>query len=435
MTIPVSPDQTDAENSTVYNRVFWLAYLANVSLVTANALTFRFAELVHYLGGSEKIAGDIVSLGLIVAVVVRFSFSHVLDHYGPRRMWILMSVLFIAGSMLFLVIDDLGWPIYAARVAYVVGLTGMFACSIMHIQNQVPAHRRTEVIGNLGSSGFLGMIAGAQLGDWMFHTIPDGRPQFIALFGSAAVLGFVYLLLVLAATRNEQHERPVVAIPAFRLVYRYWPGPVVLVALIMGLSITVTMVFLTRFATSIQLSGIGTFFTAYALCAFSFRLAVQNWSRRYGRYWMLVMGLCGHAAGHLMLTLVSREWHFLFPAVACGFGHALLFPAVVSLGSGAFPREYRGSGTAITLAFVDAGTILFAPLLGRIIVYSGFDAMFLTSAGLALVAAGWYALVALRVRDDELLPQQDAAPSATLALSAKPGARERAAAPIAAKTR
>ena len=39
------------------------------------------------------------------------------------------------------------WSIYLARIAYFVGLTGMFACSMTHIQNQVPAHRRTEVIG------------------------------------------------------------------------------------------------------------------------------------------------------------------------------------------------------------------------------------------------------------------------------------------------
>ena len=43
-------------------------------------------------------------------------------------------------------------------------LAGMFTCSIVHIQNQVPAERRTEVIGNLGSSGFLGMIVGSLLG-------------------------------------------------------------------------------------------------------------------------------------------------------------------------------------------------------------------------------------------------------------------------------
>ena len=50
----------------VYGRTFWLAYLANSALILANALTFRFAELVHFLGGTESVVGDIVALGPVI---------------------------------------------------------------------------------------------------------------------------------------------------------------------------------------------------------------------------------------------------------------------------------------------------------------------------------------------------------------------------------
>ncbi len=46
---PVLPETDD---SAVYNRAFWWAYVANLLLVTANAITFRFAEYVSFLGGS-----------------------------------------------------------------------------------------------------------------------------------------------------------------------------------------------------------------------------------------------------------------------------------------------------------------------------------------------------------------------------------------------
>jgi hypothetical protein len=63
--IPISElnpeDQTIAGN--VYDRIFWLSYIANVLLVTANAMTFRFAEFVKEFGGTESIAGFIVSCG------------------------------------------------------------------------------------------------------------------------------------------------------------------------------------------------------------------------------------------------------------------------------------------------------------------------------------------------------------------------------------
>ena len=394
---------SNEQMSGVYGRTFWLAYLANSALVMANALTFRFAELVHHLGGTESVAGDIVAVGTAVAVVLRLSISHVLDDYGTRRMWPLCAILFIVGSLTFLVATGLSWVVYAARISYFVGLTGMFACSMTHIQNHVPPERCTEIIGNLGSSGFLGMILGSNIGDLVLRFVSDQQTQFLILFGGAAVIGVVYLVIVILLTRDQQHERHVYSPPAFRLLFRFWPGAVVLAAMIMGLGVTATQTFLTRFATTQKIEAIGTFFTGYALSAFVFRLLVSNWSRTIGRHWMLVRGLLGHVVGHAMLAFATQSWQFIPAAIVCGFGHALLFPAVVSLGSGAFPKECRGAGTAIILGFTDFGSLIFAPILGRIIVEYGFTAMYLTSSSSALLAALAYSVIAWRHRDDEAM--------------------------------
>ena len=392
-----SPDQM----SGVYGRTFWLAYLANSALILGNALTFRFAELVNHLGGTESDTGIIVALGTAVAVLVRLSVSHVLDDYGTRRMWPLCTLLFVVGVASFLVPTDLSWVIYLARVAYFVGLTGMFACSMTHIQNHVPPERRTEIIGNLGSSGFVGMIVGSNIGDLVLRLVPDKRTQFVILFGGAAAIGLVYLALVILLTRDQPHPRTATSPPAFRLLFRFWPGAVVLAAMIMGLGVTATQTFLTRFATSQKIDGIAAFFSGYAISAFVFRLLVSNWSRTIGRHWMLVRGLCGHVVGHALLAFAMEWWHFIPASIVCGFGHALLFPAVVSLGSGAFPKECRGAGTAIILGFTDFGSLLFAPILGWIIVHHGFTAMYLTSSGTALIAAMLYAIIAWRHLDEE----------------------------------
>ncbi|GIW82057.1 MAG: hypothetical protein KatS3mg105_3864 [Gemmatales bacterium] len=110
----------------------------------------------------------------------------------------------------------------------------------------------------------------------------------------------------------------------------------------MGVGVTVTTVFLTRFSTYLQsaghgIQGIGTFFTIYASSAFVFRILTRQWSRTVGRHRMILSGLVGQALGYCLLPFVASDWHFILPAICCGWGHALLFPAVVSLGSGAFP--------------------------------------------------------------------------------------------------
>jgi MFS family permease len=402
---------------TIYNRTFWLAYAANLLLVTANALTFRFAELVAFLrgndqmaGSSEQMAGAIVSIGVMGALVARLVLGQAIDRYGVRKLWTLTSLLFLFSCGMFLTCRELSWQIYVARVSFAVALAGTFTCSFVHIQNHVPSHRRTEVIGSLGTAGFLGMTIGSQLGDLIFNVFPPGRLQFLALFGGAAVLGLVYLAVVTFLTRNEVHQRPRETPAAHRLIFRYWPGNVAFVAMMAGVSFTVVSVFLTRFATHMQLNnGLGTFFTAFAVSAFMFRVFSRRWSHSIGRHKMILMGLSGQFLGFCSLPEASQEWHFIGPALACGFGHALLFPAVMSLGCGAFPKEYRGSGTTMMLGFTEIGAMISAPLLGAIIdhfhhqgmTHLGFRLMFYTTAGIGLAIGTLYSLTEARKPDDE----------------------------------
>ncbi len=408
--LPQSGRSTAPAGTTVYSSAFWMAYAANVAAVTANALTYHFAELVDFLGGREQIAGVIIGVATAAALMSRLFLGQAIDRYGVRRLWIVSSLLFVAGGGLLTLADELSWPLYVARSLFAIGLAGMFTCSTVHIQSLVPAYRRTEIIGSLGSSGFVGMILGALLGDAIFHGLPD-QTRFMVLFGVSTALGAAYTALVLFLTRRDGHVRPAETPAIHRLLLRYWPGNVMLVAFVMGLMLAVTTVFLTRFATHRGLSGLGPFFVGYAGSAFTFRMVARNWSRTVGRHRMILLGLAGHAAAMLLLPFVTTEMLFCLPAVCGGFGHALLFPAVVSLGSEAFPREYRGTGTTIVMGFFDVGTFVSAPLLGGIIDAfggHGFTPMFLFAASVALIVAVVYLVTSARTADSDLLPRQSA---------------------------
>lgn len=406
-TIPTVPADADR---TIYNRAFWVAYAANVMLVMGNALTFRFAEFVQFLGGTESVTGEIVRVGLLGSLVVRLVLGQAIDGLGVRRVWTASTLCFVAGCALFIWSDRLGPLIYIARILFTVGMSSMFACSIYHIQNQVPPYRRTEVIGSLGSSGFVGMIAGTQLGDLLFYAVADRARLFAILFCCTVALGIGYFVLVERLTRGERRRTPVLSPAIHRLAFRYWPGPVVLVALTMGASFTVTTVFLTRYATAHGIRGIGAFFAGYAISAFVFRWVSRTWSTAIGRHRVILLGLLGHTAGFLLLITVRSDWGFVLPSLCNGFGHALLFPCVISLGAGAFPPQYRGTGTTVILAFVDLGTMVSAPLLGRIIETDGFTRMYLAAAAFTSSILIVYGALTLRVRDLDGAPHPSEEP-------------------------
>ncbi len=394
-------DAYESESAAIYNRSFWLAYAANMSLVAANTLTFRFAEFVDLLQGTKSDTGMIVGIALAGSLISRIWLGQAIDRFGVRKLWMVGTALFLTGCAGLWSTHDLGPRIYIARTAFAIGISAMFVCSNLHIQLRVPPHRRTEAIGSLGSSGFVGMIVGAQLGDLLFfrYTGPD---LFSTLFATASAFGLLYLVFVLALTQQDSHETPEVTPHAHVLLRRYWPGPVVLVALMMGLGFAVTMVFLTRLATERNIAGVRFFFTGYAVAAFSVRLLTRKLSRSWGRRVLILLGLTGHAIGHAWLIAVQSEWGFVGPALCIGFGHALLFPCVVSLGTESFPEQYRGTGTTMILAFADLGMAVTSPILGRILDQWGFTAMLTATSAALLASVGLYGLLSLGHKDVDL---------------------------------
>ena len=394
--------QRPTQPERIYNRQFWLAFVANVMLVTSSALTFRFAEFVKFLGGTEETTGFIISVGLVGSLFFRAFLGQAIDQLGIRKIWIVCSLFNVSGSFLILTAPDVGFQIYAARIIFVIGLSGMFASSVSHIQNLAPLERRTEIIGTFGASGFVGMICGAQLGDIIFHTYPESHLLYYVLFGMSFLFGVLHMGLAIWLTSGERHESRSLTPPIHKLMFRYWPGIVLLVTVMMGMGFAVTMTFLTRYSTELGLGGIRTFFTAYAITAFTMRMIARQWSRTIGRHRMIIMGLTSHAVGHFLMTFVSTDWQFILPAIGLGFGHALLFPCVVSMGAGSFPEQFRGTGTTLTLAAIDFGTILTAPLLGWIIDHHGFHQMFYFVSGTMITGAISFAVLTAKTVDTDV---------------------------------
>ena len=373
-----APVAMPAEKTSMYDRFFWIAYLANILLVTGNTLTFRFADWVDFLGGTAYLSGVIISLGTVGALMARFLLVHLIEKHGVRAQWMLSSIMFSLGILGMVSVSEPGITLYLSRLCYAIGVAGMFTCSVIHIQQRAPVHRRTEIIGVLGSSGFLGMFLGGIVGDLIFKSLPKGVSQFYYLFCIASSMGLFYLALVVYITWNESKPVTQKHLSIWKAVRKYSPWEVLLVASFMGLGFAVIFVFLTRYATE-QGYQLGNFFALYSCSAFSFRLMTKNWNRLIGRHQMITRGLIAHAIGHLTLVFATQEWHFYIPAFFCGFGHALLFPAVISLVSGAFPQEFRGTGTTMAMGFIEIGQLSFSPVIGFLIDNLGFTSMFFIS--------------------------------------------------------
>ncbi len=361
----------NAKENAIYDRAFWYTYVANTAFTLATALMYRYADFVLHLGGTEWNVGLIVGVGMIGSLSMRFFQGFGIDHFGPRRIWLWSNLAFVAALAAHLLIHDVHGPaIFLLRVGYATSVAGVFGASITSISRKLPLAHAAEAIGMLGTSGFIGMGFGPVLGDFFCGHTPITRGDLNSLFLVAALLGLISLGCAEYATRHEPRPRRRRRPPMLRLLLRYHPGSVMLMAIVLGVGLVIPTTFLPTFIEQYGLEHTGLFFLAYAGTAFITRIATRNLPHTVGVRPMIYMGLASLAASLLLYLPVQTQWGLLVPGVFAGMGHAVLFPSVTAQGSTAFPDRYRGLGTTLMLAMLDFGMFIGNPLVGRMVEFS-----------------------------------------------------------------
>jgi MFS family permease len=353
---------------TLYGRAFWSTYVANAAFTIAMAMMYRYADFVLYLGGNEWTVGRIVGVGMVGSLAMRFFQGFGIDHFGARRIWLWSVAVFaLAIAAHVLVTSPDGPAIYALRILYTTSMAGVFGASITSVSRSLPLARMAEVIGSLGTSGFIGMALGPLVGDYFCGGASITRGDLNWLFGVAAALGVVSLLCAEFATRAEPRPRRRRRPPLVWLLRRYHPGFLMSLAVVMGVGFVLPTTFLPTFAKELGIARTGPFFIVYAATAFVARLSTRTMPRRFGVRPMIFIGLAALVASMLAYLIVTSEWALMVPGVFAGIAHAVLFPAVTAQGSAAFPSRYRGLGTTVMLAMLDLGTLTGAPLVGGLV--------------------------------------------------------------------
>jgi MFS family permease len=347
-----------------YDRVFWLTYLSNGLTTVANAMLVRYADFVDVLGGEERQLGLIVGVGMLGSIAMRLVQGLGIDRYGAGRIWQLSAALYVASLMAHLALSTAYGPgIFIVRAVMQTSLAGIFGSSITFVSLRVSPQRIAEMVGTLGTSGFLGMLIGPQLSDWICGgTGGEGRVQlmFVTAAGIAALATLATWLATVGDPPPNVRRRPSV----WRMVRRYTPLTVALVAAGMGAGFAIPMTFLRPFAAELGVNRIGLFFGVYAATAFAARLATRQLFERHGNRPWILLGLVLLTVSFLLYIPVRASWQLAAPGAVAGVAHALLFPSVMSAGTIVFPRRFRGVATSVMLAMFDCGTFLGAPVVG-----------------------------------------------------------------------
>ncbi len=388
----------DHPPAALYGRTFWYAYGSNLLFMIAVSLLFRLGDYVAVLGGGERELGWIVGFGMIGSLFARVTIGTAIDRRGAREIWLVSAVGFAVACVGHVYVANVHSPwLYALRLLFCCSIAALFGASMTFIGALAPRHRVAELIGMLGTSGFLGTLLGTQLGDLLLGRERIARGDVNLMFWTAAALALAAAMLALLATRGgtappKHHEHA----PPWRVLRAYFPLPVFVAGAAMGAGLVVLQTFLRTYTAKLGIHQIGNVFAVYAITAVVTRVLTRRWPERVGIRRMIVMGLLALAVGQLLLLPVSRPWHLIGSGLAFGFGHALLFPSVVAAGTIGFPARHRGLATTTILSAWDVGQLIGAPAGGMVLTYAlslhlpDYPSLFIVSAVMLAVVACYF---------------------------------------------
>ncbi len=196
----------------LYTRQFFQVFAAAGFFMTGVALQFHFGQYVEFIGYGVDMLGLIMSISVVGTLLIRLHIGRWIDRLGCRPTWLVGTVVvaMAVGSIQF---TQQVWLIILLRVLSRMATASVMTTVAVFAAQIAPRGRRTESIGMIGLAGFLGMIIGPTLGDWIFSGSTDAIMPYRIFFSASAVCsllagGVILLPVARAFSAPKRISRP-----------------------------------------------------------------------------------------------------------------------------------------------------------------------------------------------------------------------------------
>ena len=391
---------TEAAPERLYTRQFFQVFGAVGVFMTGVSLQFHFGQYVEFLGYGVDALGWLLSISMILTLLSRLRIGRWIDRFGCRPTW-LVGTLLVALAVGSIQFTTQLWLIAVLRAVSMMAMAAVMTTVAVFAANIAPRHRRAESIGTIGLAGFMGMVVGPTLGDWIFAGAGESIAPYRLFFSASAVCSLLsggvmlWIKMPLNSNASDAHQVQPVAPPGSKtsqisVVIRHWPGAVLLVGFAFGMVFCLQLSFLERLADARGFTDIKVFFLVYGPTAITLRLVFRRAPQQIGRSRTLLGGLLLLFAGLVCLIGIRSQGQLVLPGLLMGAGHCFIFPSMVDLSAEQLPDKWRGTGTALILGAGDVGMLIGFAAMGEGIDAFGFDATLAALAALVLITAGFF---------------------------------------------
>ncbi|UOR10898.1 MFS transporter [Halobacillus amylolyticus] len=344
--------------------------------------------VIENLDGSGAQGGLLVTMMLIAAIVVRPFSGRLLEQIGKKRGLVLSVTLFAATTFLYMWITQ-----YEALLAlrFFHGLsfgvlttaTGAIAADV------IPSERRGEGLGYFAMAMNLAVVVGPFIGLTMlqftsFHTL------FLTLSVSM-VIGLVCSCVVHVPKQLEQTSSPTRSKLSIHDLFEVKALPIAFISSLVAFAYSGIISFISVYANSLGLSEVSSYF--FVVFAFVMILSRPYMGRTFdvkGPGFVILPCLLIFAVGLVSLSFIQSAWGLLISAGLIGLGYGSLLPSLQTIAVQSTSDYRSGHATATFFTLYDTGIAIGSYVLGLLIAFASFSALYIFCAVVVLGVFGLF---------------------------------------------
>jgi len=317
-------------------------------------------EFLTKLGGADY-KGLIISLFTVTAMLSRPFSGKLADRLGRKPVIIFGGVVCLICSLFYPWLTTLfGFFLLRFFHGFSTGFspTGVSA----YVSDVIPANRRGEAMGFIGTAGAIGMASGPAIGraianqfglNFMFYL-----SSFFALVAIAITLG-------LKETLKERHE---VSLSLFKIQKKDLFEPLVtapcLVMVLAAYAYGAVYTLLPDFGQHLGINNKGVLFSFLTVASLLVRLMAGKASDIYGRIPVLKVTISLIIVSMLIIGLADTSLMLIIGVSIYGFGQGATSPTLLAWATDLSSDEHRGRGIASLYISMEMGIGLGALFSG-----------------------------------------------------------------------
>jgi MFS family permease len=354
-------------------------------------------ELPAYLtslGGGEY-KGLIISLFTLTAMISRPFSGKLADRIGRVPVMVFGPVVCVICSAIYPIVTTVaGFLVLRLIHGFSTGFkpTGQTA----YLSDIIPAERRGEAMGLLGTTGSVGMAAGPALGGPIASYF-----GLNVMFYASSLCGLISIVILLGIKETLKSKHPY-SIDLVKIDTKDLFEPrVIMACVVMVLSAYAYGAIYTvmpDFGEFVGIKNKGLLFTYLTIASLAVRLLGGKASDRWGRQPVLLFTTSVIAIGMVIIGLATTRSQLLFGVVLYGLAQGMTSPTLLAWATDLSDEHHKGRGVASVYMAMEFGIGMGAFGSGLIFANktSNFFITFLTAA--LLSAGAFIYLIFLRRR-------------------------------------